>query len=156
MIALTLVALVVVQLVGYLSFRGEREEFVSRIVTDYMAQSVQAVDRALALTAPARAEAMVGALSSRIVAFDLASHAPACVRATPRSKRLAAGFAERLGVSEARVRVCIGQGLMPGTQDTTRRSVALGYARGPDEWLVVHQRLPGGVIAGRVTRCAIR
>ena len=33
---------------------------------------------------------------------------------------------ERLGVSEARVRVCIGQGLMPGTQDTTRRSVALG------------------------------
>ena len=49
MIALTLVALVVVQLVGYLSFRGEREEFVSRIVTDYMAQSVQAVDRALAL-----------------------------------------------------------------------------------------------------------
>ncbi|WP_245963306.1 HAMP domain-containing sensor histidine kinase [Salinisphaera japonica] len=143
MIALTLVALVVVQLVGYLSFRGEREQFVSRIVTDYMAQSVQAVDRALALTAPTRAEAMVGALSSRIVAFDLSAHAPACARATPRSKRLAAGFAERLGVSETRVRVCIGQGLMPGAHETTRRSVALGYARGPDEWLVVHQRLPG-------------
>lgn len=144
MIAITLVALVVVQIVGYLSFRGEREQFVSRIVTDYMAQSVQAVDRALTLTAPDRTQAMVNALSSRVVAFDLAGQAPACATPTPRSQTLAAGFAERLGVAEDRVRVCIGQGLMPGDRKIERRSVALSYARAPDQWLIVHQRLPGG------------
>jgi len=143
MIAVALTALVIAQIVGYLSFRGAREDFVARIVTDYMAQSVAAVDRALALTDPARATAMADALSSTFVAFELADAAPDCDPTGDTAAALAAGFARRLDVAPARVSVCIGDGLAPPAGGQAHQGVALGYARAPGQWLIVHQRLPG-------------
>lgn len=153
-IALTLAALLISQLVGYLSFRSGREGFIEHLIGDYMSQSVIAVDRAIAHARDGEQAALVHSLSSRIVNLSLAKRAPGCDTGSADSERYAREFAQRLSVAPARVHVCVGRGLMPGSTNADRLAVAMGFQRDDGRWLVVRQRLPGS--SDRWARGALR
>lgn len=144
-IVLTLLALVISQLVSYLSFRSGREGFIEHMISGYMSQSVISVDQSLRYARPGHEADLVRSLSSRMVHFALVQHPPHCPTRNAASRRYARDFAEQLTVSPARVRVCVGRGLMPSRHAPRRMAIALAFRRDDGRWLDVRQRLPGQI-----------
>ncbi len=141
-IGLTLVALIVSQLVGYLSFRSGRGDFIEHMVGDYMVRSAISIDQSLRYARPGHEADLVRSLSSRGVRFDLVRQPPPCDAHNAASRRYARSFAQRLEVSPTRVRVCIHPEPARTAHGPSRMAVAVAFRRDDGRWLDIRRRLP--------------
>src|SRR5699024_3788521 len=142
-IGLTLLALLVSQAVSYFSFRHSSEDFVERMIGNYMGQTVAALDSSLQYVEPEYRSQMVRSLSRSRAEYKLQAQPPACRAPQSVEQRYARDLARRLNVKAQRVRVCIDAG---SESDGHRRGrpemLAVALQRSGGQWLVVEQNLP--------------
>src|SRR5699024_12598702 len=109
-IGLTLLALLVSQAVSYFSFRHSSEDFVERMIGNYMGQTVAALDSSLQYVEPEYRSQMVRSLSRSRAEYRLQAQPPACRARQRVGQRYARALARRPDVKAQRVRGSVDAG----------------------------------------------
>lgn len=141
-IGLTILALLVSQLVGYVSFRHGSDQFVRAVVTRVVGNSMLAARRAADFVQPGQQHALIKALSTRDIRYSLTPKPVGCGRNTERVREYERDFAHKLDTSMQRVRVCFGEHVIKPSTAWSDRAVLVSYQLNDGQWLTARQRLP--------------
>ena len=139
-VALTLLALVISQLVSFFLFMHERDRFLERVILGNMADNVAAAMRTLEFVPEGdRAEA-VAALSTRDLRYRLAA-APgrAFAGRSDAANTFAHDMAGNMGIETTRVRVAIGPGLARGPNRRAGDALRMAVQIDDGVWLRARQ-----------------
>lgn len=140
-VALTLLALVVSQLVSFFIFMHERDRFVERVILGNVSANVAAATRALDYVGPADRAAALRALSTRDLRYRLTAEPQVAASRTARAQDFAAQLADMLSVDRQRVRVAIGPALSHRTERHNGDALLLALRLDDGRWLQARQRL---------------
>src|SRR5690625_3867093 len=140
-IGLTLLALLVSQAVGYLSFRHNSEDFIEHMIRNYMGKTVAALDSSLQFVEPAHRGQMVQSLSRRRTRYELRQRVADCPQTGHGARALAEPLAAQLGVPGKRVHVCITPRDSAGHRGSRPKQLTVALRRDDGRWLVMQQRL---------------
>lgn len=141
-VALTLLALVVSQLVSFFIFMHERDRFLERVVLSNMGESVASAMRTLDFVPPVHRADAVKALSTRDLRYRLAdSPGRLFEQHSPEARGMARDLARGMEVDVARLRVAIGPGLAHGPNRQAGDALRLAVRLDEGQWLRARQRL---------------
>lgn len=139
-VALTVLALLVSQLVSFFIFMQERDRFFERVVLGSTRESVAAAVRALAYVEPDARAGMLAALSTRGLRLQLVSSPRMVAEGDARASAFARQLARDLEIDRRRVRTAIGPGLAKGRR-RGRDALILAVRLDDGRWLQARQRL---------------
>ncbi|KEZ78092.1 ATP-binding protein [Salinisphaera hydrothermalis] len=140
-ILLTLVALLVSQLVGYLSFVYNQDHLVQRVLTNYLSQTVPSINRMLRHVKPGEERAAVRGLSNPFASYAIRNRPLHCPPPSAPRPAYAKDLADKLGLAPDAARVCVGAGLLAA--HPKRPAIAFSVRREDGRWLEIRASRPG-------------
>ena len=139
-VALTLLALVISQLVSFFIFMHERDRFLERVILGNMADNVAAAMRTLEFVADDERADAVAALSTRDLRYRLApTPGRAFAGRSDAANRFALDMARNMGMETDRVRVAIGPGLARGPNRRAGDALRMAVQIDEGAWLRARQ-----------------